>query len=190
MKAQLVIFDLDGTLFDTAPLNYLAYKDALAAEGFDLDRDYFFTHCNGNYYRDFIPKITGSDEEGLLQRIHRSKKAAYGRHIAQARPNHQLIRLARLARDSSHLALVTTASRENTMELLAAFGMTDFFDLTLTQEDVTRKKPDPQGFLMAMERFGADAAHTVIFEDSPSGIQAAKATGAAVFSVLQFPETE
>lgn len=190
MKTQLAIFDLDGTLFDTVPVNYLAYRDALRPEGFDLDRDYFAAYCNGNYYRDFIPKITGSSDEALLQRVHRRKKEAYARYLDQASPNRHLFQLARLAADQYHLALVTTASRDNTRLLLDAFDAGELFDLILTQEDVTRKKPDPQGFLMAMAHFGAGPADTVIFEDSQTGLEAARRTGASVLSVIQFHTNE
>jgi len=186
MRKPLAIFDLDGTLFDTVPVNFMAYRDALEPEGFTLDRDYFAKYCNGGYYKDFIPKITGSSDEAMLARIHQRKKAAYSTYVRQAVPNTHLFRLAQLAADAYNLALVTTASRKNTQELLEAFGVQDLFALILTQEDVIRKKPDPEGFLLAMAHFDASPADTVIFEDSPAGLEAAQRSGAAVFSIVSF----
>ena len=52
------------------------------------------------------------------------------------------------------------------------------FDLILAQEDVPRKKPAPDGFLLAMEHFGISPENSLIFEDSPEGIAAARAAGA------------
>ena len=82
--------------------------------------------------------------------------------------------------------MVTTGSRRNVTEILEAFGCRDWFGLLVTSEDVTRNKPDPEGYRKAMAHFGADAAHTIIFEDSPTGLAAARATGAAVFKVEKF----
>ena len=70
--------------------------------------------------------------------------------------------------------------------MLNHFHCTDWFDLILTQEDVVNNKPDPEGYLKAMAHFGVDAAHTMIFEDSATGLAAARATGASVFACNQF----
>ena len=85
-----------------------------------------------------------------------------------------------------HLAVVTTASRKNTMELLRYYDYEKLFEFIITQEDIDRPKPDPQGFLIAMEKLGMDSKHTIIFEDSEVGLQAAETTGATVFAVKKF----
>ena len=56
----------------------------------------------------------------------------------------------------------------------------------LTSEDVTRNKPDPEGYRAAMAHFGVTPAQTMIFEDSGPGLAAAQASGAAVFRVEAF----
>ena len=81
------------------------------------------------------------------------------------------------------MALVTTASKDNVLEELRHFGLENDFDLVLAAEDIPNHKPDPQGFLMAMERFDIPPERTVIFEDSPVGIEAAKRSGASVMKV-------
>ena len=100
--------------------------------------------------------------------------------------NTALFALLEAMRPTAYLALVTTGSRRNATEILDYFHCRDWFDLILTSEDVTRNKPDPEGYLTAMARFGIDAAHTMIFEDSAPGLQAARATGAAVFAIDRF----
>ena len=57
--------------------------------------------------------------------------------------------------------------------------------MLLTNVEVPRKKPAPDGFLMAMEHFGVAPADTIIFEDSPEGIQAAQASGAPYLLVRE-----
>ena len=89
-------------------------------------------------------------------------------------------------RSEYHTALVTAGSRANSTDILTRFGEQDSFDLCLTAENVTKAKPDPQGFLKAMEYFNVTPEQTIIFEDSPTGIKAAQASGATLFVVEGF----
>ena len=84
------------------------------------------------------------------------------------------------------LACVTTGSRRNATEVLTHFGCVCWFDLILTSEDVTKSKPDPEGYCKAMAHFGVTPQETMIFEDSGPGLAAALASGAAVFKVEAF----
>ena len=86
------------------------------------------------------------------------------------------------------LALVTTASRANVRAVLAHFGLSDFFDCVVTQEDVSRAKPDPACYLELMERLQIPAENCVIFEDSASGVAAALASGCQTLCVRRGAE--
>jgi beta-phosphoglucomutase-like phosphatase (HAD superfamily) len=55
----------------------------------------------------------------------------------------------------------------------------------LADEDCARGKPDPEGFLLALERLGSRAEETLVFEDSPAGIQAARNAGIPVAFVAE-----
>jgi len=182
MKERLAIFDFDGTLFDTVPANSAAYGEALSAHGFSMDEEYFAQYCNGRYYKDFLPPIIGSDE-ALLEAIHREKTACYPKYLDRVRENRPLFDLLRSLRPTYHTALVSTAAKESVMKVLELFDRTGDFDLILTQQDVPKKKPAPDGFFMAMAHFGIPAENTVVFEDSEEGIAAAKASGAAYFII-------
>ena len=182
MKERLAMFDFDGTLYDTMPANFFAYRDVLTRHGFSLDETYFARQCYGKNYRDFLPPIIGSDPD-LLGVIHREKLACYPDYLDQIRENTSLFDLLHALRPKYYTALVTTASRVNIMSILERFGRKDSFDLILTQEDIPHSKPAPDGFLMAMEHFNIPAECSIIFEDSESGISAAKASGAQYFVV-------
>lgn len=184
MKQQLAIFDLDGTLFDTREVNYLAYRDALALFHVELEHDDFVTQCNGRHYTEFLPAIMGNTEH--MEEVHRFKKEAYAQNLDKARKNEHLFSMIGAMKENYYTAIVTTASRQNCMDILCCFGYEELFDLILTQEDITKVKPDPEGFLKAMRYFNMDGAHTVIFEDSEVGIRAAEASGASVLAVRQF----
>ena len=180
-KDYLELFDLDGTLFDTGEVNYYAYKDALEPYAVTLDKEFFLTKCNGRHYTEFLPQIMGNSDD--IEAVHKVKKKTYVNNLDKARVNKHLFEIIKGLRNRYHIAVVTTASRQNAIDIIRHFGYEDLFEFLVTQEDITNVKPDPQGFLIAMDHFRKDSAHTVIFEDSEVGIQAAKATGAAVMIV-------
>lgn len=182
-KKYLALFDLDGTLFDTSEVNYYAYKDALKPFGVSLEKEYFLTECNGKHYKEFLPIIMGTDE--YIEEVHKLKKDKYVQNLRKAIENKHLFAMAKAMCSTYHLAIVTTASRKNTMDILKYFGYESLFEHMVTQENITRAKPDPEGFEIAMRYFNASPANTIIFEDSDVGIQAAKATGASVLIVSQ-----
>lgn len=186
MKECLALFDFDGTLYDTVPANYAAYRDTLERHGFTLDETYFKEQCYGRHYKDFLPPIIGPDRE-LLDVIHREKLACYPGQLNQVREHTALFDLLHALRPTHHTALVTTASKSGVMAILELFGRTGEFDLILTQQDIPKNKPAPDGYLMAMEHFGIPAERTIIFEDSESGIAAARASGAPYLVVREIP---
>lgn len=184
MKNKLAIFDLDGTLFDTVPANFSAYAEVLERYGFTIDQDYFATRCNGRYYKDFLPEIIGQDPV-LLEAIHNEKIATYPNHFTKIRENKGLFALLEDLSSTYNIALVSTAAKKSVYEILDLFGKVTSFDLILTQAEIPRNKPAPDGFLMAMEHFSCKPENTIIFEDSPQGIAAAQAAGAQYFVVKE-----
>lgn len=179
---RAVFADLDGTLVDTRALNWLAYREAMGKYGYELDYRYYCRFCNGRHYLDFLPQITTSDQ-AVLHAMHEEKKRAYARYLSHARLNVPLVNLLRSGRALWKTALVTTASRRNAMEMLAHFQLEGLFDLVLTREDVSRGKPDPEGYVLAMKRFNVSPQCCLVYEDSPVGVQAAEASGAGVIVV-------
>lgn len=181
MKTKLALFDLDGTLFDTRKVNYMAYKKAMQEYGFDIDYEYFSSQCNGRHYKEFLPSIV--DNEEIIEKIHDKKKKYYSIFLSEAVVNEPLFSIIETIKDSYYIALVTTASRKNAQEILSFYRKNELFDFYVTQEDVQSKKPDPEGFLKAMANFDISAEKTIIFEDSQVGIEAANKSGASVYVV-------
>ena len=80
-------------------------------------------------------------------------------------------------------AIVTSASRELLELRLGAAGFTPP-EVMVTADDITRGKPDPQPYLMAAERLGADPARCLVVEDAPAGLRSGRAAGAATVGVV------
>ena len=190
MKEKLAIFDFDGTLYDTVPANHAAYASALAPYGVEVSLEYFAERCNGRYYKEFLSELLGEGQEELMEKIHREKVQSYPRFYHEIRENTSLYSILEALTPRYHIALVSTAASKSVLEILERFHRTDQFELILTQAEVPRKKPAPDGFLMAMEHFHISPENTVIFEDSPEGESAAKAAGGACLMVRNFSGLE
>lgn len=186
-KSKLYIFDMDGTLFDTSESNFLAYKEAAASVGYEIDRDKFLKVFVGKNYKEFLP-LFGINEEGELHQIHEYKKAHYREFVPYIKMNERLFDLIRESREKGDaiIALATTASRKNTEDILKCFKVEGLFDIVLTQEEVSKLKPDPECYLKVMEMAGISSDNTTIYEDSKTGIMAAIASGAKVVEVHDF----
>jgi HAD superfamily hydrolase (TIGR01509 family) len=77
-------------------------------------------------------------------------------------------------------AVVTNAPRANADLVLRNLGLSDRLPILVIGAELTRAKPDPLPYLTGLELTGADAAHSVAFEDSLSGLRAATGAGLAV----------
>lgn len=183
-KKKLALFDLDGTLFDTNEVNYRAYKEAVEAVGFEFEHEYWYSHCIGRHYKDFLSDMGINDEE-LLKKIHKLKKNCYKNYLNYAQENLHLFEIINLIKQNYYIALVTTASKKNVYDILNTFNRTALFDKIFTQEDVTKMKPNPEGYLKAMEYFKIKPEETIIFEDSDAGLEAAKSSGAFYYKVFR-----
>lgn len=181
---KLALFDLDGTLFDTNEVNYRAYKEALATFGFNFEHEFWYSNCIGRHYKDFLADM-GITDEKLLKDIHMLKKNCYRNYLCYAKENRHLFEIIDLIKPSYYVALVTTASAQNVADILNTFNRTDTFDKIFTQEDVSKMKPDPECYLKAMNYFKVKPEDTIIFEDSESGLKAAKASGAFYYKVFR-----
>ena len=185
---KLAIFDLDGTLFDTKDVNYKAYCEALKRCGLpnSIDYQYYCAFCNGNNYRTFLPKIIHGISEFQMDCVHQEKLALYSKYLGEAKENKHLFEMIKCIRPLYKTALVTTASKENTMEILKFFGVETFFDFIITKEDVSETKPNPECFFKAIDLANSDIDNTVIFEDSEVGLKAAELSGAQYVKVFGY----
>ena len=184
-KKKLALFDLDGTLFSTNDVNYHAYKEALEELGFNFEYDYWHQNCIGRHYKDFLADMSITDENTLLK-IHKLKKQFYKKYLNYAHVNYHLFDIIDLIKPIYYIVLVTTASRKNVEDILNKFDKIKMFDKIFTQEDVTKTKPNPEGYLKAMQYFKINPEDTIIFEDSETGLEAAKNSGAYYFKVFKF----
>ena len=185
MKDRLAIFDLDGTLIDTLMINYESYRIAMEEVGLEFTLEFYRDHCFGKNYRDFLPEVLGGDQ-ALVKKVHDRKLEMYLKCFDMGRVNQTLKDFIFSCHDTYHMVVATTATRVNVEAILKHFGLYDHIERIYAQEDVSHFKPDPEIFYLAMRDFGVAEDHTVIFEDSKVGLEAAHATKASVFRIESF----
>lgn len=180
MSAPGLLVDLDGTLAETADANFAAYAAALAEAGVAVDRAAFDAVAAGRNWRHFLPILLGP-RAALAPDVAARKTALYAAHIAHVRINEGLRRL--IAGWAGPAALVTTASRASVDAILAGHGLGPLFAATVTGDDVSRHKPDPEPFLTGAARLGLAPADCLAFEDSDAGVESARAAGVPVVRI-------
>jgi beta-phosphoglucomutase-like phosphatase (HAD superfamily) len=180
-----LLFDLDGTLVDTREANYLAYRAAFAESGHELTREQFETTW-GRDSRDFIPDLLPGAPTAAVDTIRAAKSRLYTDQLHRTSANQALVGFLRLVAPTHPTALVSTAKSANGRQILDAHELTPLFDVVVWGDEVTRSKPDPEGYLRALDLLGADASSSLAFEDSETGRKAALAAGLRVLEVPHF----
>jgi beta-phosphoglucomutase family hydrolase len=175
---EAVLWDLDGVLVDTALLHYEAWRQFLNELGRSLSEEEFrrtFGLRNDLILREILGDVPAED----LRRLSERKEALFRQHAAgQITPLPGAVELVRRSRERGRrTALVTSTPRANIDFVLEQVGLTGAFDTIVTAEDVSRGKPDPEGFLLAARRLGVPPERCLVIEDAPGGIEGARRAG-------------
>jgi HAD superfamily hydrolase (TIGR01509 family) len=173
------IFDCDGTIADSMPLHFRAWTRAMEALGGTYPEALFY-QWGGTPAAVVVEQLNA--RYGLAMDVAeavRIKDAAYLAILHEVKPVEAVVAIARKFRGSARLAVASGGHRALVEGTLAAIGILDWFDAIVCAEDYRRGKPSPDPFLEAARRLDIDPGDCVVFEDTPTGIEAAKAAGMA-----------
>jgi len=175
-----VLWDLDGTLVDSAEYHWIAWRDTLAREHVAITYDQFlasFGLRNDRILRGWLPPGTAPE---TIQRLGDAKEAEF-RRVAREGGLTPLPGAAdwvgRLHADGWPQAVASSAPRLNVEAMLQALSLDGYFDVITSAEDVTAGKPDPQVFLVAASRLAVSPSRCIVVEDAPAGVEAARRAG-------------
>ena len=179
-----MIFDFDGTLVDTMPLHYEAYRRTFEEVGIDLAPADFYSNIGGKASETIPRFLRGRPCRLSAAELHARKKQLAHEVLATADiPVLATASLLPVFRGVLPIALASSGTRSGIEIVLRRLGWSSCFDVVLTGEDVARGKPAPDLFALAAQRLGVAAEHCVVFEDTDDGVVAARDAGMAVFDV-------
>jgi HAD superfamily hydrolase (TIGR01509 family) len=186
-KIKAVLFDMDGVLIDAKDWHYEALNKALRLFGLEISRYDHLTTFDGlptNVKLKMISKRYYLPEE--LHPFINDVKQSYTAELVYQRCHpmfHHEYALSRLKQKGYKIAVCSNSIRKSIELMMDRAELTEYLDLIVSNEDVTKAKPDPEMYVTAINKFGLKPEECVIVEDNPNGIQAAKASGANVLEV-------
>ena len=187
-KIKCVLFDLDGVLLDALEWHFAAFNEAIQHFGVSLDRTEHENVFNGLSTKQKLKIL--SDKGYIPSRLHSTiniMKQSFTKEkiLLNCRPIFdQEYLLTNLKQRNIILGVCTNSVRETLNLALDKLQIEKFFNVTLSNEDVTKPKPDAEIYLKAMTMVGVDPHETLIIEDNPNGIKAATSSGANVLKIL------
>lgn len=178
-----LIFDLDGTLIDSMPQHYQAWKDVFKNYGFDYPEDVFYEYAGMPSY-----KIVDALNKRFNLTLHpfkttEEKEDVFVTMIQDIQYIAPIIELVKKHHQKLPMSIGTGGRTKIVDKIIKTIGLDDYFDIVVTADDVTLHKPHPDTFLKCAQMMGVDPVSCLVFEDGDKGIEAAKKAGMSVLDV-------
>ena len=175
-KIEGIIFDMDGTLFDTERVSFKIWQQVMRKHGYSMSKEVYISLMGRkrNDANKILLKLYGEDFP--LEKIRAEKEVDMLKFIEEKGvpvKEGAFELLDFLVENRYKVALATSTCRERALSLLKMVGITDRFSVIICGDDVVNSKPDPEIFLKAAEGMKAAPQNCVVIEDSPAGIKAA-----------------
>jgi HAD superfamily hydrolase (TIGR01509 family) len=176
-RYQGYIFDCDGTLADSMPIHYLAWKKAVAEAGGQIPEDLFYS-LGGVPSRQIVSLLNEKfDSKMDPEALATLKEEYYVDLLTEVTPIEEVARFARETATFAKVAVASGGILPVVLKTLDSIGFGGFFSVIVTSEQVARGKPYPDMFLEAAHRLDISPQACLVVEDSPAGFEAAKAAG-------------
>lgn len=186
-EIKAVIFDMDGVLIDAKEWHYEALNEALGLFGYEISRyDHLVTY-------DGLPTAKKlemlSMEKGMPQRLHKFINELKQQYtvdciVMNCHPifSHEFA-LSNLKEEGYRLAVASNSVRQTVEMMMEKSNLISYLEFFLSNQDVSKGKPDPEIYNVAICRLGLQPDECLIVEDNQNGIKAAKAAGGHVMQV-------
>lgn len=179
-KVELVIFDMDGLMFDTERIYYKAWQEAAKAHGYEMTWEIYtqIVARNSRYIEKVLKEIFG--EALPYKEIEMAKRQMANQMVIEEgiQIKKGLIELLdALEQKGIKKAVATSSQREKALNYLSLAGIKERFDDIICGDEVMESKPNPEIFVKVGTRLGAKASYTLVLEDSRLGLEAGKRGG-------------
>ena len=185
---KLIIFDLDGVLVDACEWHRVALNEALKEVcNYEISLEEHYSTFNGTPTKVKLQKLT---ELGILpldqhQEVYDRKQELTAETIRKSATHRKekVDMIKELKQNGYSIACYTNSIRNTAILMLQKTGVLEHLDYLLTNQDVKKTKPDPEGYLFLVKKFNVQKNDVIIVEDSPKGRAAAHASGCNVIEV-------
>jgi beta-phosphoglucomutase family hydrolase len=178
-KFGAYLFDCDGTIADSMPLHYIAWKQALGKWNCTFDEQTFYA-WGGMPTAEIIATL--NKRQGLamvVEAVCTEKENLYYDMLPQLKAIAAVVEHLEAQHRRIPFAVVSGGTLETVVASLKTVNLLDKFDVFVCAGDYKKGKPDPEPFLLAAEKLGVNPKDCLVFEDTEMGIQAATAAGMA-----------
>jgi len=170
---------MDGVLMDTEPLYFEAYRRVAESYGKPYTED-LHRRIMGVPEREGLPILMEALEikdslENFKKRVHEEKKRVFSELLKENPGVREALEFVKSKRIK--LALATSTPQREALERLRRLDLEKYFDVMVFGDQVKNGKPDPEIYLLVLERLNVVPEKVVVFEDSKSGVEAAKSAG-------------
>lgn len=173
------LFDCDGTIADSMPLHYVAWKRALGRWNCEFEENLFYS-WGGMPTAEIIATL--NRQHGLdmvVDAVCTEKENLYYEMLPELKAVAEVVEHIEAQHRRIPFAVVSGGTIESVTASLRAVNLLDKFDVFVCAGDYKKGKPDPEPFLLAAEKLGVNPTECLVFEDTEMGIQAATAAGMA-----------
>ena len=177
------LFDCDGTIADSMPLHYIAWKKALAEWNCTFDEQLFYS-WGGTPVTEIVSML--NKRQGLnmpVEGLSSRKEQLYMELLPQLKAIPEVVEHIDAQHGHIPFAVVSGSTRDSVTASLRSLQLLDKFDTLICAGDYRKSKPDPEAFLLGATKLGVAPEACLVFEDTDMGIQAATSAGMASVKV-------
>lgn len=188
-----IIFDMNGVITDDEHCHEIATRQVFESFGVNITPEIYRTYCLGRTDKAAFADLLA---DFGLQDLKRSKLIDDKTKIYLDLVRDELkiypgvvACIKKLAQNYT-LALTTSSTKLEVQATMKITGLSDLFKVIVTSEDVNRGKPDPEPYLVTLEKLGLPASQCLVIEDSENGVKSAKAAGIKCIAIsnTEIPE--
>jgi beta-phosphoglucomutase family hydrolase len=185
-NAKALIFDMDGTLVDTMPLHFDAWKITAREHGFEFTEEQFLGMAGMPTWK-IVPVI--NQKMGLNvdpEKFSRRKEKVFLELLTEVKPIEPVVDLVYRYHNKLPMSIGTGGKKEIALLTIKMMGLDKYIDILVTADDVVNHKPAPDTFLKCAELMGVAPELCQVFEDGDMGLKASDAAGMITTDIRPF----